>query len=242
MINSFYYFRTRAQALMWTSPGRSVLYGINDRENPITFLDNKAGNAKGRCGPGFDKNVSAGTADVNRDLCDSFFDIIGDDNLSENAQAPINCNSSHCSLSGSPDIFSTPEKWIYSRGSSSRWPAQRQSVHVMPRKLNAPFLDSNSCACHDYRNHSKAADSAMTAAGYHNRKPSRRFRSHHREFPYRESSADRLVGLTLHCVILSLAVMAVVLARWASEVLKFVFYLAVHSAVYKGHISVGAKS
>ncbi|GFN85152.1 hypothetical protein PoB_001165800 [Plakobranchus ocellatus] len=53
-----------------------------------------------------------------------------------------------------------------------------------------------------------------------------------------ETQADRLVGLIFHCVILSVAIMAVVLARWTTEVLKFFFYLALHSAVYKGRISV----
>ncbi|GFS06665.1 hypothetical protein ElyMa_001231100 [Elysia marginata] len=56
--------------------------------------------------------------------------------------------------------------------------------------------------------------------------------------PYVESTVDRLVGLTLHCVILSLAVMAAVLTRWASRILRFGFYLALHSAVYNGSILV----
>ena len=56
-----------------------------------------------------------------------------------------------------------------------------------------------------------------------------------------ETPVDRLVGLTFHCVILCLVVMGTKLTRWASGVLKFFFYLTLHSAIYKGRVSVSDK-
>ncbi|RUS77211.1 hypothetical protein EGW08_015038, partial [Elysia chlorotica] len=234
----FVYCSDRYKALVkWTQPSRSVLCEINGKNSQTRCVDNNAIDAQSSRHPGV--AISAETVRVHEDSPPNGFrcKCICNGDRSANAPETFNRHPPQELLPGSPDIASTSGRWSSTHGSFARCPAQAQDVDLRAVSTEVETnLNLDSCASDDCSDPSTPVGSAIGAVGYHNGNRSKWPRSYHRELPSGESAADRLVGLTLHCLILSLSIMAAVLLRWASGVLRFCFYLALHSAVYKGHI------
>lgn len=148
----------------------------------------------------------------------------------------------------SPTVHQKSQQFLLQRSTCNRPMAKTQCRKYCGETLDAHPMYTNwkhdvniyprsRPDCHTFCNWSKNSTANDSTYPIVSSSRDSRWRRCSGEIPAFESPADRLVGLTLHCVILSLIVMAEKVTRWASRMFEFCFYLALHSAVYKGKIS-----
>ncbi|GFR99654.1 hypothetical protein ElyMa_002797200 [Elysia marginata] len=229
----------RTEAWTWARPSQCVMYVPNNQNHPVC-MRNKDEIEKETVQfdfPTLDKNVNPGLDRVSVSLVDH----PGNAKTSEDSEASLSTHHSTHYLSN--NTWSGHVNTALKCKKSGDIDFDTSSLQCSDSNLQ-DALDttpiSSVCSSDFYPPFGWSKDFTANASSSRalrsSNSSSRQLTLYRYGMPYVESTADRLVGLTLHCVILSLAVMAAVLARWASRILRFGFYLALHSAVYKGSI------